>query len=62
MTYKSLPVAEKIQAYWNRRARLVIVTALTILCAAATIYFHMIFGVEIVFTHLFYIPIAFTYP
>lgn len=36
MTYKSLPVAEKIQAYWNRRARLVIVTALTILCAAAT--------------------------
>ena len=58
MTYKSLPVAEKIQAYWNRRARLVIVTALTILCAAATIYFHMIFGVEIVFTHLFYIPIV----
>jgi PAS domain S-box-containing protein len=58
LTYKSLPVAEKIQAYWNRRARLVIVTALTILCAAATIYFHMIFGVEIVFTHLFYIPIV----
>jgi len=58
LTYKSLPVAEKIQAYWNRRARLVIVTALTILCAAATIYFHMIFGVEIVFTDLFYIPIV----
>lgn len=59
MTYKSLPVAEKIQSYWNRRARLVIVTSFTILCAAATIYFHMILGVEIVFTHLFYIPMVF---
>ncbi|MGB4611147.1 MAG: PAS domain S-box protein [Methanothermobacter thermautotrophicus] len=59
MTYKSLPVAEKIQSYWNRRARLVIVTVLTILCAATTIYFHMILGVEIVFTHLFYIPMVF---
>lgn len=59
MTYKSLPVAEKIQSYWNRRARLVIVTSFTILCAAATTYFHMILGVEIVFTHLFYIPMVF---
>lgn len=58
MTYRILPVAEKMQSYWNRGARLVLVTSLTVICAAVTLYSHMVLGVEVVFTHLFYIPIV----
>ncbi|MGB9869108.1 sensor histidine kinase [Methanothermobacter sp.] len=49
---------EKIQSYRDLRTRLAIVASLTALCAAATVYFHIFLGVEIVFTHLFYIPIV----
>ncbi|MBC7110619.1 MAG: PAS domain S-box protein [Methanothermobacter sp.] len=58
MTYRSLPFAERIQSYWDIRGRLALVTSLTVLCAAVTVYSHMVLGVEIVFTHLFYIPIV----
>jgi len=58
LTYRILPVAEKMQSYWNRGARLVLVTSLTVICAAVTLYSHMVLGVEVVFTHLFYIPIV----
>lgn len=58
MTYRILAVAEKMQSYWNRGARLVLVTSLTVICAAVTLYSHMVLGVEVVFTHLFYIPIV----
>jgi len=58
LTYRILAVAEKMQSYWNRGARLVLVTSLTVICAAVTLYSHMVLGVEVVFTHLFYIPIV----
>jgi len=51
-------VAEKLQFYWNRNARIIIVTLLTLFCSIMTLYFHLILGVGVVFTHVFYIPIV----
>ncbi|ADL58810.1 predicted sensory transduction histidine kinase [Methanothermobacter marburgensis str. Marburg] len=55
---RTLTFTEKIQSYRDMRTRLAIVALLTALCVALTVYFHMFLGVEIVFTHIFYIPIV----
>lgn len=55
---RTLTATEKIQYYRDRRTRLAIVASLTALCVAATVYFHIFLRVEIVFTHIFYIPIV----
>ncbi|MDI6842095.1 MAG: PAS domain S-box protein [Methanothermobacter wolfeii] len=56
MVYRT--VAEKLQFYWNRNARIIIVALLTLFCSIMTLYFHLILGVGVVFTHVFYIPIV----
>ena len=55
---RTLTFTEKIQSYRDMRTRLAIVASLTALCVAATVYFHIFLRVEIVFTHIFYIPIV----
>ncbi|MCG2828803.1 PAS domain S-box protein [Methanothermobacter sp. K4] len=58
MVHRTLTVTEKIQSYRDMRTRLALVASITALCATATVYFHIFLRVEIVFTHIFYIPIV----
>lgn len=58
MVHRTLTVIEKIRHYMDGRSRLAFIASLTALCAVATVYFHIFLRVEIVFTHIFYIPIV----